>query len=41
MYAQNSKIEKPNNLSGSNKTKWPNHDSQNRLSSSMTEGGEL
>jgi hypothetical protein len=36
------KIEKPNNLKvfGSNKTKGPKQDSQSRLSSYMTEGGQ-
>jgi len=40
-YAQSRKIGKPNNLNfGSNKTKGPKQDSQNRLRSPMPEGGE-
>jgi len=42
IYAQDQKIGKTNNVQvfGSNKTKGPKQDSQNRLSSSMPEGGE-
>ena len=42
MYAQNRKIGKPNNLKvfGSNKTKGPRDDSQNRMRSHMSEKRE-